>query len=349
MNEVETFVRRMPKVELHLHIEGAIPLETLFRLVRRSGREPSIRTLEDLSAKLRYTSFEHFIELWTWKNTFIQDETDFEDIAYEVLRGLSDQNVRHVEATYSPGDYRRKGLATAAITECIIAGKERAYRDFGITCELIVDLIRDHGPEIGMQRLDEVTPYLGRGVIGVGLGGSEQMFPADPYERVYAEARERGFRLTAHAGEVAGAESIWAAITKLGVERIGHGLRAFEDPELIEYLKQKQLPLEMCVVSNLRTGVWQSTASHPIRQYFDRGLKVTVNSDDPAMFGTSISLEYMTLVTELGFTTSEIKCVSLNAIDASFASETDKDALKRSFEDWWRPRSHGADQAGHIA
>jgi adenosine deaminase len=335
MNEFETLVRSMPKVELHLHIEGAIPLQTLFRLIRRSGREPSIKTVEDLSDKLRYTSFEHFIELWTWKNTFIRDESDFEDIAYTVLRDLNEQNVKYVEATYSPGDYRRKGLATGAITACIIAGKERAYRDFGIRCELIVDLIRDHGPEIGVQRLDEVTPYLGRGVVGIGLGGSEQMFPAGPYEPVYAEARERGFRLTAHAGEVAGAESIWAVITKLGVERIGHGLRAFEDPKLMDYLERNQLPLEMCVISNLRTGVWQSIGSHPIRQYFDRGLKVTVNSDDPAMFSTSITDEYEALATQLGFTASEIKHVSLNAIDASFAAETDRASLRRSFEDWW--------------
>ena len=333
--KIEQFVTEIPKVELHLHLEGAIPVETLFSLIQRQEREPSIQTLDDLRKKLTYTDFAHFIEVWTWKNTFIKEEKDFEEIAYQVLGDLSQQNVKYVEAFYSPGDYWRQGLSVPGITECLIKGKERAYRDFGIQSELIIDLIRDHGPERSMQYLEEVTDYLGQGVIGIGLGGSEKSFPADSYASVYQEARKRGFRLTAHAGEVAGANSIWAVVEKLGVERIGHGVRAYEDPELVSLLKKRQIPLEICVISNVKTGVCKSVEAHPIKQYFQKGLMVTVNSDDPTMFNASISQEYLALVQKLGFTVNDLKRLSMNGIDASFMSVADKKSMKSQFEKEW--------------
>jgi adenosine deaminase len=334
-DKIEKFTIEIPKVELHLHLEGAIPIETLFNLIQRQGKEPSIKTLDDLRKKLAYTNFAHFIEVWSWKNTFIKEEKDFEEIAYRVLDNLNKQNVKYVEAFYSPGDYWRQGLSVQGITECLIKGKERAYRDFGIRSELIIDLIRDHGPERSVQYLEEVTDYLGKGIIGIGLGGSEQSFPADPYASVYQEARKRGFRLTAHAGEVAGANSIWTVVEKLGVERIGHGVRAYEDPQLVSLLKERQIPLEMCVISNVKTGVCKSVETHPIKQYLQHGLVVTVNSDDPTMFNTSISLEYSELVQKLGFTASDLKRLSMNGIDASFMSDGDKKLMKAQFEKEW--------------
>jgi len=334
-DKTERFIRKMPKVEIHLHLEGAIPHDTLLGQIRRKGTEPSITTVDDLKEKLIYTDFPSFIDLWIWKNTFIKDEEDFEDIAYSMLRDLSRQNVKYVEAFYAPGDYSRHGLSTEGITECVIAGKERARADYGIRCELIVDLIRDHGLEIGMKRLDEVTPYLGKGVIGIGIGGSEQTFPAGPYEDVYKEAKRRGFRLTAHAGEVAGAESIWAAVEKLGSERIGHGLRAYEDPELVDMLRDRRIPLEMCIISNSRTGVCPSVKDHPIKDYFRQGLLVTVNSDDPSMFSSTLTDEYLALVRDLGFSLDEVKRVALNAVEASFLSVEDKAALKSTFQSEW--------------
>lgn len=330
------FIWEMPKAELHLHMEGAIPVETLFHLIRRQGNEPSIKKIDDLRQRLCYKDFEHFIDVWVWKNTFIREEQDFEEIAYQVLLRLSEQNVKYAEVFYSPGDYRRKGLSAQGITECLIEGKERAYRDFGIRSELIVDLIRDHGPAIGKQRLDELTPYLGKGLIGIGLGGSEQEFPADPYAALYHEAKKRGFKLTAHAGEVMGAESIWAVVEKLGVERVGHGVRAYQDPQLVSLLKERQIPLEMCVMSNVRTGVCRSIEAHPIKQYYQQGLMVTVNSDDPTMFNTSISEEYLVLVQKLGFTIRDLKCLSMNSIDASFMSDEDKERMKSQFEKEWQ-------------
>jgi adenosine deaminase len=335
IGNTERFIRAMPKAEIHLHLEGAIPHETLLAQIQRKGTEPSIRTVEDLRAKLTYTDFPNFIDLWVWKNTFIEDEKDFEDIAYAMLEGLSRQNVKYVESFYAPGDYSRFGLSTEGITECVISGKERARKDLGIRCELIVDLIRDHGPEIGMKRLDEVTPYLGKGVIGIGIGGSEQLFPAGPYAEVYEEARRRGFRLTAHAGEVAGAESIRSAIEDLGAERIGHGVRANEDPEVVTMLRERRIPLEMCIVSNSKTGVCPSVRDHPIKDYFRQGLVVTVNSDDPSMFSSTLTDEYLALGRDLGFTRDQVKQVALNAVRASFLPAGDKTELISAFESEW--------------
>ena len=336
MNNIDRVIRDMPKTELHIHLEGAIPLETLFTLIQKRGGDPSVSTLEDLQRKLTYTDFEHFISTWTWKNKFIREERDFEEITYQALRTLSQQNVKYVEAFYSPGDFWRHGLSVAAITEYTIKGKEKARRDFGIRSELIIDLVRDHGPNVGMQRLEDVEPYLGKGVIGVGLGGSEQAFPADHYETVYREAKHRGFRLTAHAGEAGGPESIWAAVKKLGCERIGHGVRAAEDPTLVALLRKERIPLEVCMISNVKTGVFESLEAHPIRRYFKDGLMVTVNSDDPTMFNTSITQEYSLLVRKLGFTLEDVKQLTLNGVEASFLPDVDKGSLKSQFENEWQ-------------
>lgn len=332
---IRQFIIEMPKVELHLHLEGAIPLETLFNLIQRKGEEPSIKTLDDLRRKFNYTDFSHFLELWVWKNNFITREDDFEEIAYQVLSNLARQNVKYVEAFYSPSEYWQQGLSVNGITERLIEGKKRAYREFGIKSELIVDLVRDYGPEIGMQVVKELTSYLGNGLIGIGLGGNERVFSADAYTAVYREAKERGFRLTVHAGECEGAESMWTAIEKLAPERIGHGLGADEDPKLVSLLKEMQIPLEMCVISNVKTGVCKSVKEHPIKEYFQEGLLVTVNSDDPTMFHTSITQEYLTLVQELGFSPSDLKRLSMNGIDASFMSDTDKKLMKSQFERDW--------------
>lgn len=334
---LERFILEIPKVELHLHLEGAIPLPTLLNFIQKRGKHNSIKNLEDLKKRLVCSNFTQFIKVWLWKNSFITAYEDFEELAYQVLQSLSQQNVKYVEAFYSPRDFsfRRKRLSARGITESLIKGKKRAFNDFGIRSELIVDVVRDYGPRMGMDLIKELSGYLGRGLIGIGLGGSEKLFPAGFFTKVYQEARNRGFRLTAHAGEAAGAKSIWAALYKLEIERIGHGLRAYEDPRLVDYLKEIQIPLEICVVSNIRTQVCKTFKEHPVRNYFKEGLMVTINSDDPTMFDTSITNEYLVLIQKFGFNLEEIRKINLNSIEASFMSNNKKDLMKKTFNQEW--------------
>jgi adenosine deaminase len=171
------------------------------------------------------------------------------------------------------------------------------------------------------------------GVVGVGIGGSEQLYPPALFQEVFAQAQTLGFHTTAHAGEAAGPESVWGALRELAVERIGHGTRASEDPALVGFLVEHQIPLEMCPMSNVRTGVVSSLAEHPIRRFFDLGVLVTVNTDDPKMFGTSLAQEYLLLETELGFASDEIQTIMLNAVRASWLPEVRKNELAQSVRD----------------
>jgi adenosine deaminase len=323
-------LKKLPKAELHLHMEGAIPIDRLLSLAEAKG-ERGIKNVGDLKKRLTYSDFVGFLRAWTWMNSLIQREEDFEDIAYSVLRGLREQGVSYVEAFYSPGDYQEQRLSPSGITENVIRGIRRAEQQLGIKCQLIVDLVRNFGPAYGQELVRELEGCLGKGLVGVGLGGSEDKYPADDYARVYAEAKKRGYRLTAHAGEAAGAPSIWAAVKKLRVERIGHGLRAYEDQRLVAFLAKSRIPLEMCVTSNIKTGVCRSLASHPVRRYFRQGLVVTANSDDPTFFDTNTTKEYLTLVRNFRFTPSELRQIVLNAVRSSFMNERDKESVELEF------------------
>ena len=325
--ETRQFILNMPKVELHLHLEGAFTYEMLFNLIKKYGGDPFVKNINDLEQRFVFKYFPHFIETWFWKNKFFREPEDFEDSTYFTLKNLHQQNVIYVEAFYSPWDFLPNGLSVADITESTLAAVIRAEKDFGIRCQLIADISREHGWETAIDRLNDVALFRDRGVIGIGLGGSEQKYPPEPFEDVYKAAREQGFHVVAHAGEAAGPESIWAAMQKLNIERIGHGVRAVEDATLVETLKRTQIPLEICVTSNLKTGVYKSIETHPIKYFFDNGLFVTINSDDPAMFGATITDEFLLLYEKLNFSLEAIKMLTINAVRASFLQESEKEMI----------------------
>jgi len=250
------FIRHMPKVELHIHLEGAIPVNSLWDLVIKYGGNKSIAGPEQLHSKFRYKDFPHFIDTWRWKNQFLREYEDFAFIAKEVAKDLRDQNIRYVEMFYTPSDHFHKNIELQKLTEAIKKGIN--YYSDDIDIFLIADLCRDTGPDSGMEVVNGLSELKDSNVIGIGIGGSEHKYPPGPYKDVYEEARLCGFRTTAHAGEASGADSIWGVIKELKADRIGHGTRAFEDEKLIVYLKENQTPLEMCPISNVRTGVVSS-------------------------------------------------------------------------------------------
>ncbi len=319
---------RIPKVELHLHLEGAIPYQALWELIQKYGGDPSVPDPAALKEKFVFRDFPHFIATWIWKNGFLREYEDFTLIAEAVARDLADQNIRYAEVFYSPVDFSGHGLGVQRLTEAIRAGLARVP---AIDVALIADLDRDYGPQTAMRTLAEVNEVRALGVIGIGIGGSEQLYPPEPFAEVYAQARALGFHTTAHAGESAGAASVWGALRALQVERIGHGTRAEEDPALLDYLAEHAIPLEMCPLSNMRTGIVQSLAQHPVRRYFSQGILVTINTDDPKMFGNSLAEEYALLEQELGFSRRDIRTLILNGIQAAWLPETSKARLRTTF------------------
>jgi adenosine deaminase len=319
------FVRKSPKVELHIHLEGAIPVNALWNLVVKYGGNKHITSLKNLHDKFQYKDFPHFIETWIWKNQFLREYEDFTFIAKEVAGDLKDQNIKYAEMFYTPADHFNKNIELQKLTEAIRDGFNYYSNDIEIF--LIADLCRDAGPEKGMQVVHQLRELKDMGVIGIGIGGSEHKYPPGPFKEVYEKAREFGFRTTAHAGEAAGAESIWGAIEKLKTDRIGHGTKACEDEKLVGYLKENQIPLEMCPISNIKTGVVNNIKEHPVKDFYEKGLNIFVNTDDPKMFNNSMEEEYLLLMEECGFKPFDIKKLIENAVNSAWCEVSKKQRL----------------------
>jgi adenosine deaminase len=323
----------MPKAELHLHLEGAIPVPTLWELIEHHGGDPVIKSPRQLVDFYTYRDFAHFMEIWVWMNTFLRTYDDFEFAAEAVARHLVEQNIVYAETFFSPTDFRRHGLTRQGIALAIRAGLDKVPE---VEVPLVVDLVRDRGPEGTAATLAAISEVADEaGVIGIGIGGFEAEHPPELFAGVYRTARERGFRLTAHAGEAAGPESVWGAINSLGVERIGHGVRSAEDPALVEYLVERQLPLEVCPTSNIRTGVVSDWDSHPARHLIEAGALVTVNTDDPAMFHSSLAGEFRVLDEIFGLGEEMIRRISLAPVEASWATPETKQRLREQIAAWW--------------
>lgn len=343
MEQNASWFERLPKVELHLHLEGAIPHEALWALIRKYGGDKEVPTLESLVEKFRFKDFASFIDTWLWKSQFLREYEDFTFVAEAFARALVAQNIKYAEVHYVPGEHCEKGrhiarfpknLDEARITEAFREGLDKVL---GVEVALIVDLCRDIGPRGAEETLSRVQDLKELGVVGVGLGGSEQRHPPELFSKVFARAQNLGFHTTAHAGEVAGPESIWSALRSLNVKRIGHGTTAIFDPKLIDHLRDNNIVLEMCPLSNCRTKVVQNLKQHPIREFFDNGLLVTVNTDDPEMFNNPMSLELQSLQEAHGFSYGEICQLMENAVSGSWLEPGRKSTLLeslRSHPDW---------------
>ncbi len=247
----------------------------------------------------------------------LQTPEDYELITYRLMEQLKSENVLHAEVYVSVGVCLWRKQDMEAIVEGLERGRERGEHEFGISLLWIFDAVRQFGPGAARDVFDLAAKFRDRNVVGVGIGGDEQKAPPELFREAYAYAADQGLRLTAHAGETAGPESIWGALN-LGVERIGHGLSASQDSELIEELATRQIPVEICLTSNLRTGCCGKISEHPVRRYFDQGLLLTLNTDDPAMFGTTLTREYELAQTEFGFTDEHLRELARNSFEASF-------------------------------
>ena len=307
-------ITRLPKAELHLHLEGSIEPATLLELRQRHGEAATLAEVDQL---YNFTDFAGFLVAFKDVTAHLQTPDDYELVVYRLMERLKAQNILHAEVTVSVGVCLWRNQDFPAIFEGLERGRARGEKDFGISFLWIFDAIRQFGAEKADKVLDFAIRFRNRNVAAFGIGGDELKGPPELFHDVYARAAAHGLHLTAHAGESAGPESIWGALN-LGAERIGHGLTAAQDPELIEELAQRQVPLEISLTSNLRTGCCPDLAQHPVRRYFDQGLMLTLNTDDPAMFRTSLVEEYRLAQEHFGFTDDHLRELARNSFEASF-------------------------------
>jgi aminodeoxyfutalosine deaminase len=326
----KSFIQSLPKAELHLHLEGSVDPATLAELSRRyntplptanerynvAGSGDAL-TEEDIRRLYLYKDFDGFLMAFKAVTERLRAPEDYELVTYRLMQKLRQQNVVHAEVYVSIGVIRWRGQPVEPIFEGMERGRERGQRDFGVSLLWIFDAVRQFGPEAAAQVFELAARLRDRNVVGVGIGGDESKGPAEWFRDLYKKAADNGLRLTAHAGETTGPESVWGALN-IGAERIGHGLAAARDPELMEVMAEKQVPVEICISSNLRTRACQELPQHPVRKFFDQGLMITLNTDDPAMFQTSLNREYEIAQQEFNFSAEHLRELARNSMESSF-------------------------------
>ena len=335
------FATALPKIELHIHLEGAILPRTVLNLARRHGVVTLPATdVEGLRRWYQFTDFKHFIEIYLVIQNLLRTPADFEMVTYDFGREMQRQNIRYAEATFTPFTHiwQDKGLVPDDLIAGLDAGRRRVAEDFGVEIAWVLDIPRNLSFAEGNYTGDASDPtvemalaWRDRGVVALGLGGNEVGAPPEPFAHAFDAARAAGLHSVPHAGEMAGPESVWGAIRALGAEHIGHGVRSVEDPALVDYLVQQQIPLEVNPTSNLCLGVHPSYEAHPLRRLWDAGAYITVNSDDPPLFNTTLNQEYRALIDHFGFDAAMLEQITLNALRASFLSPAKKDVLEQAF------------------
>ena len=309
------FILKLPKAELHLHLEGSVRPETLVELSRRHDAQPL--TVDQVAALYHYQDFTGFLMAFKAVTERLRTPEDYELITYEMLRALASDGVLHAEAYISAGILHWRKQEFAPYLEAAERGRMRGEKDFGVSLLWIVDAVRHFGPERVQKVFEETARLKSASVVGVGIGGDERQAAPELFREQFAYARAQGLRLTCHAGETIGPESVWGALN-LGAERIGHGLNAWQDRELVAVLVERQVPVEACVTSNLRTTCCASLEQHPLKTYFDLGVMVTLNSDDPPMFRTSLAREYALAQQAFELSDEHLRELARNSFEASF-------------------------------
>jgi len=345
------FLEGLPKAELHIHLEGSVQPETVLKLAHRHGMVDRLPgdSVDDLKAWFTFKHFRHFIKIYLTIQDLLRTAEDFSTVTYECGADMAAQNIRYREVTFTPythTHFQDKGLTVEAILEGLEDGRQRALHDFGVEIRWVFDVARNLSFKTTPDGTRSYDPHpadttlqqalLGRdyGVVAFGLGGFEGGAPPEPFAHAFEKAKSEELYSCPHAGETVGPESIWGAINTLGAQRIGHGVRAIEDPELLVVLKEKQIPLEVNITSNVCLHVYPSVAHHPFPHLDAMGLVLTINSDDPPLFNTNLVNEYRLLGDIFGYRTRDIIRIARNAFVVSAAEAELKARLLSEFDNW---------------
>jgi adenosine deaminase len=324
--EFEQWIRDLPKVELHLHIEGTLEPELMFALAKRNGLSLGYTDTEELRRAYNFQDLQSFLDLYYEGSRVLQQERDFFDLTWAYLTRVAQENVRHVEIFVDPQAHIKRGVDLHTVMSGIHSALEQARTELHLSSKLIPCFLRDLTPDSASQTLDMLLAYRDW-IWAVGLDSSEKNRPPELFQDVFAQARTQGLLTVAHAGEEGPPEYMWQALERLKVLRIDHGVRCLEDESLVQHLAHAQIPLTVCPLSNVKLKVFPSLEQHPVKRLLQQGVCVSIHSDDPAYFGGYITQNYLAVQRALDLQPTEILQLAKNGVKASFLSDTEKETL----------------------
>lgn len=323
MSHMENFIQSLPKIELHLHIEGSLEPELMFALAQRNEIDIPFKSVEEVREAYNFSNLQDFLDIYYQGMNVLQTEQDFYDLTMAYLERIAAQNVVHTEIFFDPQGHTERGIAF----DTVISGITRALKDgetqFGMTSYLIMCFLRHLSQDDALKTLEEAMPYKDK-IIGVGLDSSELGHPPSKFADVFAKAKAAGFKIVAHAGEEGPAEYVYEALDILHVDRIDHGNRSLDDDALVKRLADEQMGLTVCPLSNLKLCVVKDMNDHPLKTMLNAGLKATVNSDDPSYFGGYMHENFMVVADALDLSMQDIAILIRNSIEVSFLPEVEK-------------------------
>ena len=326
-------LNELPKVELHLHMEGTLEPELMFELACKNGVVLPYETIEDVKKAYRFSNLQDFLDIYYQGTNVLQKKEDFYALAWAYLERCHQQNVMHIEPFFDPQTHTDRGIDFGVVIDGISEALNNAKQQFGITSKLIMCFLRHLSEEAAFETLTQAESYLHK-IIGVGLDSSERGHPPEKFSRVFAKAREMGLLTVAHAGEEGPAQYIWTALNDLQVSRVDHGVRAVEDSELLKHLARTRIPLTVCPLSNIKLRIFDKMKDHIILEMLEQGICVTVNSDDPSYFGGYMTENFVALANELAMSDDQARQLVLNSIEACFASDHRKKEMHARLAKW---------------
>lgn len=333
MSSLQRFIKGLPKVELHMHIEGSLEPELLFALALRNNVKVPFETVAEVRAAYRFSNLQHFLGLYYLGMEVLRKEQDFYDLTWAYLERIAKQSVAHAEIFFDPQGHTTRGVKFGTVVQGICRALEDGRKQLNISSRLIMCFLRHLSEKEAFQTLDLALEHKDK-IVGIGLDSSEMGHPPLKFVRVFARARQEGFLTMAHAGEEGPPEYVWQALDQLQVNRIDHGNRSLEDKKLVARLVQDNIALTVCPLSNLRLCVVRNMKQHPLRKMLDFGLKATVNSDDPAYFGGYINDNYSAVAAALDLDRNHLVTVARNGIEASFLDSAAKAALRSRLDNY---------------
>ena len=333
-HERSEFIRRMPKAELHVHLEGSIRAPTLLELAARRNVELPARDVAGIERWLTFRDFDHFLEIYLTISRCLRNPEDFQLATAAFLEERARENILYTEAHLTISTHVANGANGDEIAEALAETVAAGEKDLGVRLRWIADIVRNVDFGRADQTLEWALDHLDKYVVGLGLSGKES-HPAQPFREHFAVAETEGLHRTVHAGEQSGAAAIWDALEHCGAERIGHGIRSVEDPRLLDVLRERKIPLEVCPTSNLRLGLVPSLEEHPVLGIHDAGIPWTLNSDDPALFHSSLTQEFEAVGDLMSLDLRELAELSMAALEHAFLEDSERASLQRVFRTWF--------------